>query len=141
MLFLGTLTIAAEACASKPAESERDARRNGIEITADRVRYRAGQPLTLTVRNHRADTISFNPCTRALEIQRDGKWIALPEPERICTREAWMLSPDGTRVGPTELPARLAAGRYRIVLGFTTESGENPDGMLEARTPPFTVER
>ena len=137
-LFLGLVATTATACGGSPAPQ---AARNGLEITADRARYRAGQPLTLSIRNARTDTVSFNPCTRTLEVQRDKKWIAVPEPARICTMEAWMLSPGSTRAGPTELPADLRAGRYRVVLGFGAESAEPPAERLEARTPPFLVDR
>lgn len=140
VLFLGVQATAIAACAHRFFPAIRRAR-NGLDIAADRVRYRAGQPLTLTIRNGREDTVSFNPCTRTLETQRDGKWIAVPEPARICTMEAWMLSPGSTRAGPTELPADLRAGRYRLVLGFGVESAEPPAERLQARTPPFTVDR
>ena len=137
-LFLMAQTVAITACGGAPPEK---VVRNGLEITADRPHYRAGGPLTITIRNSREDTVSFNPCTRTLETQRDGKWIAVPEPARICTMEAWMLSPGSTRTGPTELPADLRAGRYRLVLGFGVESAEPPAERLQARTPPFTVDR
>ena len=137
-LFLMAQTVAIAACGGAPPEK---VVRNGLEITADRPHYRAGGPLTITIRNSREDTVSFNPCTRTLETQRDGKWIAVPEPARICTMEAWMLSPGSTRAGPTELPADLRAGRYRLVLGFGVESAEPPAEGLQARTPPFTVDR
>ncbi len=139
-LFLASHATAIAACAHGGSPAKNGGR-TGLEITADRVRYRAGQPLTLTIRNGRADTVSFNPCTRTLETQRDGKWIAVPEPGRICTMEAWMLSPGSTRVGPTELPADLHAGRYRVVLGFGAGAAEAAAEKVEAQTPPFTVER
>lgn len=140
MLFLAGSTTTVPACA-RAGSPEKNAARNHLEIMADRARYRAGDPLTLTIRNRRADTVSFNPCTRTLETQRDGKWIAVPEPARICTMEAWMLSPGGTRVGPTDLPADLGAGRYRIVLGLSAGSLEPSAVKLEARTSPFMVDR
>jgi hypothetical protein len=55
--------------------------------------------------------------------------------------EAWILAPGERRAGPTELPADLAAGRYRAVLAFTVESPNLPAGRTEARTAPFAVER
>jgi Big-like domain-containing protein len=140
VVFLGVQATGIAACAHG-GSPEKNGARNGLDIAADRVRYRAGQPLTLTIRNGREDTVSFNPCTRTLETQRDGKWVAVPEPARICTMEAWMLSPGSTRTGPTELPADLRAGRYRVVLGFGAGSGEPPAERLEARTPPFSVDR
>ena len=141
-LLIGIL-VAVGACAPAPANSPgRDAARNGgLEVSTDRASYRAGEPLTLTVHNRGADTVAFNPCTRTLEAERGNAWAAVPEPARICTMEAWLLAPGGTRAGPTELPADLVAGRYRAVLGFSAGSGEHAAGKLEARTAPFTVEQ
>lgn len=136
MLFLGTLAPAA--CGGSGGS---DGVPSGLEITTDRARYRAGHSLMLTIRNRGADTVSFNPCTRTLEAQHEEKWLSVPEPARICTMEAWMLVPGGTRAGPTDLPADLAAGRYRVVLAFTAKSARPAAGQLEARTPSFTVER
>ena len=141
-ILIGIL-VAVGACAPAPANSPaRDAARNGgLEVSTDRASYRAGEPLTLTVHNRGADTVAFNPCTRTLEAERGNAWTAVPEPARICTMEAWLLAPGGTRAGPTELPADLVAGRYRAVLGFSAGSGEHAAGKLEARTAPFTVEQ
>jgi hypothetical protein len=111
-----------------------------VLIGTDRSSYRAGDPLTLTVDNRSADSVAFNPCTRALEREQSGSWTAVPEPQRICTMEAWILAPGEHRAGPTELPGDLAAGRYRAVLAFTVESANPPATRTEARTPPFGVE-
>lgn len=141
--LLTGILVAVGACAPAPANSPpQEAARNGdLEVSTDRVSYRTGQPLALTVHNRGADTVAFNPCTRTLEAERGNAWTAVPEPARICTMEAWLLAPGGTRAGPTELPADLVAGRYRAVLGFSAGSGEHAAGKLEARTAPFTVEQ
>ena len=138
------LTLTVSACtpsrrADPPAQASSDA--SGVQVTTDRSGYRAGDPLTLTVHNGSADTVAFNPCTRMLEREQSGSWSAVPEPQRICTMEAWILTPGQRRTGPTELPADLAAGRYRAVLAFTAESPDPSAKRTEARTTPFTVER
>jgi hypothetical protein len=114
---------------------------DGVQIVTDRPSYRAGDPLTLTVHNGSADRIAFNPCTRSLEREQAGGWRAVTEPQRICTMEAWILAPGERRDGPTELPADLAPGRYRVVLAFTLESANPSAGRREARTAPFAVAR
>jgi hypothetical protein len=136
--------IALAACAPSPssgAPEQSSTGAGGVQVTSDRSGYRPGEPLTLTVHNGSTDTVTFNPCTRAIEREQSGSWTALPEPQRICTMEAWILAPGEQRAGPTELPADLAPGHYRAVLAFTVESAKSGSGRLEARTAPFAVER
>jgi hypothetical protein len=111
----------------------------GVELRTDRSDYRAGDPVALTVVNHAGDTVTFNPCTRALEAERDSGWAPVAEPQRICTMEAWLLAPGQTRTGATELPAELAPGRIRIVLAVST-GGASP-ARLEVRSGPVTIQR
>ena len=72
--------------------------------------------MTLTLENKSASSFTFNPCNRSIERQDGGKWIALPDEGRMCTMEAWVLDPHGSRSGPTELPATIAPGKYRVVV-------------------------
>jgi hypothetical protein len=145
LYFPGLATaIAVVACAPSPpagSPAHASADDGGVEVTTDRSSYRAGDPVTLTVQNGRADTIAFNPCTRTLEAERAGTWSLVPEPQRICTMEAWILGPGERREGPTELPADLSVGRYRAVLAFTVESANPSTERLEARSAPFSLER
>jgi hypothetical protein len=138
------LAIATGACAPSPPAGEpaqSSAEAGKMQVTTDRSSYRAGDPITLTVHNGLADTVAFNPCTRALEREQTGNWTAAPEARRICTMEAWILAPDERRAGPTDLPADLAAGQYRAVLAFTVQSAHSSADRTEARTAPFAVER
>jgi hypothetical protein len=139
VLALATGACAPSPPAGEPAQSSAEAGK--VQVTTDRSSYRAGDPITLTVHNGSADTVAFNPCTRALEREQAGTWTAVPEPQRICTMEAWILAPGERRAGPTELPADLAAGRYRAVLAFTVESARPSAERTEARSAPFAVER
>jgi Big-like domain-containing protein len=137
------MAVIAGACSPSPP-TDRPAQspdRAGVQVTADRSSYRPGDPITLTVENGSADTVTFNPCTRALEREQSGGWSPVAETGRICTMEAWMLAPGARRAGPTELPGDLAVGRYRAVLGFTVQSATRPGGRLESRTAAFAVER
>jgi hypothetical protein len=141
ILFLVAASRLVFACSPSPAGSPPEAagHSGSVEVATDRADYRPGDPLTLSVHNRGADTIAFNPCTRTLEAEQGGGWTAVPEPARICTMEAWILAPGESRAGPTELPADLAAGRYRAVLGFSAGLAEPPAGRVEARTAPFAV--
>lgn len=103
---------------------------DSVSLRTDKRTYRAGEQVTLTLENRSASTYAFNPCTRSVEREAGGAWTPVPEPDRVCTMEAWILDPRGTRTGTTELPARLAPGRYRAVLRLTVESspGAPPAG-------------
>jgi hypothetical protein len=137
------LTLAGGACAPSPPADQpaQAAGGGGIQVTTDRSSYRAGDPMTLTVRNGSADTVTFNPCTRTLEREQGGAWTAVSEAARICTMAAWVLAPGERRAEPTELPGDLEAARYRAVLAFTVESANPSEGRLEVRSAPFMVER
>jgi hypothetical protein len=143
--FLGSAAIGAvAACTPAPpvdAPPHSPTLEGGVQVVTDRPSYRTGDPLTLTVYNGSADRIAFNPCTRSLEREQAGGWLAVAEPQRICTMEAWILGPGERRAGPTELPADLAPGRYRAVLAFTLESADPSAGRRKARTAPFAVAR
>jgi hypothetical protein len=58
----------------------------------------------------------------------------------MCTMEAWMLDPHGTRSGPTELPASLAPGRYRVVVRMSMERpGDAAASAVNAVSDPIMV--
>jgi hypothetical protein len=57
----------------------------------------------------------------------------------MCTMEAWILDPHATRTGPTELPASLTAGRYRVVVRMTVEGAGTPAPAVSAISDPITV--
>jgi hypothetical protein len=138
------LTYVPAACSrssSSAGSEERPARADRVQVTTDRTSYRAGDPVTLTIHNGSSDTVTFNPCTRTLEREQEGRWSAVAEPQRICTMEAWILAPGEQRAGPTELPADLTAGSYRAVVALTLESASPESAGLEARSGAFAVER
>jgi hypothetical protein len=94
---------------------------DSVVVTTDKVQYRAGESMTLSFENRSASSYAFNPCTRTVERDDSGTWTTVPEPNRICTMEAWILDPRGTRSGPTELPTPLTPGRYRVAVRMTKE--------------------
>ena len=96
-------------------------RADSVLLRTDKAQYRTGEKVTLTFENKSASSYTFNPCTRSVERESGGSWTTVPEDNRICTMEAWILDPHGTRSGDTELPASLGAGRYRIVVRMTME--------------------
>jgi len=115
-------------------------RADSVVLRTDKTQYHAGERMTLTLENRSASSYAFNPCTRSLEREEGGTWTAVPEPDRMCTMEAWILDPHGTRTGTTELPSPLAPGRYRVVVRMTVESPQGaPAPAVNAVSEPITV--
>ena len=109
-----------------------------VALTLDRDSYAPGDPVTLTLTNSGSGQYYFNPCQRSIERESNGTW-ALVDEQRMCTMEAWILEPNGTRTAPTELPASVAPGRYRIVVALTREGEAAPAEAVRAVSAPFTV--
>jgi hypothetical protein len=53
--------------------------------------------------------------------------------------EAWILEPHGTRSGPTELPASLAPGRYRVVVRMSVEGAGGVASSVSVVSEPVSV--
>ncbi len=125
----------ATASDSQPQPSTR------IELRTDSTRYAPGAKVTLTLVNKADATYAFNPCTRIVMRETGGRWENVDEPQRMCTMEAWLLEPNATRSGDTELPGSLEAGQYRIAVSLSRE-GQTPPAEHElAMSAPFTVGR
>jgi Big-like domain-containing protein len=123
-----------------PSPLSNTVRADSVVLRTDKTQYRAGEKITLTFENKSASSYTFNPCTRSVERESGGSWVTVPEENRVCTMEAWVLDPHGTRTGPTELPATMAPGRYRVVVRMTMES--SPGGTasaVSAISDPITV--
>jgi len=114
-------------------------RTDSVVLRTDKPQYRSGEQMTLTFENRSASSYSFNPCARSLERESGGSWSAVPDEGRICTMEAWILDPHGTRSGPTELPASLAPGRYRVVVRMTMERADGVASAVSAVSDPISV--
>src|SRR5688572_32046501 len=97
-------------------------RSDSVLLRTDKTQYKAGEQIALTLENRSASSYAFNPCARSIEREVGGAWTAIPETDRICTMEAWILDARGTRTGNTELPSSLTAGRYRVVVRVTVET-------------------
>jgi hypothetical protein len=134
------ITSARPDTASSTAAPASSSQSDSIVLRTDKTQYRAGEKITLTFENKSARSYTFNPCMRTLERDEKGPWTPIAEPGRICTMEAWLLDPHGTRTGPTELPTPLSAGRYRIVVRMTVDaSGGAPSSAVNAVSDPITV--
>ena len=115
-------------------------RTDSVVLRTDKTQYRSGEQMTLTFENRSASSYAFNPCARSLERENGGSWSAVPEEGRMCTMEAWILDPHGTRSGPTELPASLAPGRYRVVVRMSVETaGGAAASAVSAVSDPIMV--
>ena len=114
-------------------------RTDSVVLRTDKAQYHAGEQMTLTFENRSASSYTFNPCQRSVERETGGSWSAVPEEGRMCTMEAWILDPHGTRSGPTELPASLAPGRYRVVVRMSVEGPGGVASPVSAVSDPISV--
>jgi len=112
---------------------------DSVVLRTDKAQYRSGEQMTLTFENRSAKSYAFNPCARSLERENGGSWGAVPDEGRMCTMEAWILDPHGTRSGPTELPASLAPGRYRVVVRMSVEGPSGVASAVSAVSDPISV--
>ena len=124
---------------TSPASSAASPRADSIALRTDKARYRAGEKMTLTFENRSSVSYAFNPCTRTIERENGTAWSAVAEEGRMCTMEAWVLDPHGSRTGPTELPSTLAAGRYRVAVRMTPDQAGGAPAVV-AVSDPITVE-
>ncbi len=112
-----------------------------VTLTTDRTSYQPGEAVTLTLSNRGTTQYYFNPCPRRLERESGNARELVDEGQRMCTMEAWLLDPNGTRTASTELPTSLEPGRYRITISLTAEGQTPPADAIQAVSPPFAVAR
>ena len=133
-------TTPARTDSTPPSTATATVRSDSVLLRTDKTQYKAGEQMTLTFENKSASSYAFNPCTRLLEHEEAGSWVPVPDEGRMCTMEAWILEPRGTRTGPTELPSPLAPGRYRVVVRMTAEPpGGAQASAISAVSDPITV--
>ena len=121
-----------------PSSASATVKSDSVLLRTDKAQYRAGEKVTLTFENKSGSKYTFNPCSRSLEREESGAWVAVPDPGRMCTMEAWVLDARGTRTGDTELDSPLAAGRYRIIVRMSPDA-PNASGAINAVSDPITV--
>ena len=122
------------------ATPEATVRSDSVVLRTDKAQYKAGETIALTFENKSAASYAFNPCQRSVEREEGTSWTTVPEPNRMCTMEAWILDPKGTRTGNTELPTPLTAGRYRVVVRMTVDSPTASGPAITAVSDPLTVQ-
>ena len=94
---------------------------SSVELRADRDSYRSGDRVTLALTNRTEHRWGYNACSRTVERESAGGWVAVAEPDRVCTMELTLLAPRGGASATTELPQAMPEGRYRIVLALSRE--------------------
>ena len=114
-------------------------RTDSVVLHTDKTQYRSGERMTLTFENRSASSYAFNPCQRSVEQEAGGSWTVVPEEGQMCTMEAWTLEPLGTRSGPTELPASLAPGQYRVVVRMSVERADGVASSVSVVSEPVSV--
>ena len=123
-----------------PGNAATTVRSDSVLLKTDKAQYKPGEQIVLTLENRSAASYTFNPCTRSIEREDGSTWTAVPEPDRICTMEAWILEPRESRTGNTDVPASLSPGRYRVVVRLTVDSPSAASGTaITAVSDPITV--
>ena len=132
----------ADSAPPPPSGSAPDAtvRSDSVLLKTDKAQYKAGEAIALTFENKSAASYAFNPCQRSVEREEGTAWTTVDEGNRMCTMEAWILDPKGTRTGNTELPTPLPAGRYRVVVRMTVDSPTASGAAISAVSDPIRVQ-
>lgn len=125
---------------SDTTRGARNPSRSGdVTLTVDLTSYAPGGTVAMRIRNHTSDTLGFNQCSsRVVERQEGTRWVAHPEPGRMCTMQLQLLMPNDTTTATTDLPQDIRGGTYRIVLSLSRQSAANP-GTVRAASPSFRV--
>lgn len=111
----------------------------GVALTVDLTSYSPGGTVAMRLRNQTSDTLGFNQCSSRVVERQDGiRWVAHPEPGRMCTMQLQLLMPNDTTTATTDLPQDISSGTYRIALSLSRQSAANP-GTVRAVSPPFRV--
>lgn len=111
----------------------------GVTLTVDLTTYAPGGTVAMRLRNQTSDTLGFNQCSsRVVERQEGSRWVAHPEPGRMCTMQLQLLLPNDTTTATTDLPQDIGSGTYRIALSLSRQSARNP-GTIRAVSPAFRV--
>jgi hypothetical protein len=111
----------------------------GATLTLDLTSYSPGATVAMRIRNQTSDTLGFNQCSsRVVERQEGSRWVAHPEPGRMCTMQLQLLMPSDTTTATTDLPQDIGSGTHRIVLSLSRQSAANP-GTIRAISPSFRV--
>jgi hypothetical protein len=111
----------------------------GATLTLDLTTYSPGGTVAMRIRNQTNDTLGFNQCSsRVVERQEGSRWVAHPEPGRMCTMQLQLLMPNDTTTATTDLPQDIGSGMYRIALTLSRQSATNP-GTIRTVSPAFRV--
>lgn len=131
----GAIDTAASDTMAAPAPPDSG---NEIHITTNAASYAPGAAIGLSIHNATGHQFAFNPCTRHFEFEREAHGD-VTEPNRMCTMEAWLLDPNGTREASVNLPAAIEPGTYRVRIDF---AAQDQSGLqLHVTSNPFTVTR
>lgn len=107
-----------------------------LRLTVDRARYRAGDTVSIVLKNDDSRAWFYNLCPYYIQRRDADGWAvvdSLAFAQRICDRALYGLEPGDTRRRIVVLPDTLSAGAYRF--RFT----HLPAGARQD-TPGFVVE-
>ena len=110
----------------------------GILLTTEKSSYRGGDLIELTIHNQEPVRLSYNACTRQLEVKEGGTWVPGPESLRLCTKDVSYVAAGTIQQDRADLDIGLPAGEDRIVLSFAEDF--DPVGqVIRAARNTFTI--
>jgi hypothetical protein len=110
----------------------------GVQVTTDQSSYQAGAAVGITIHNQESEWVTYNACTRELELRDGTNWVAGPASLRLCTREVTQVDAGATGQDVTDLDRGLVPGDYRLVISFGR--GYAPEGeVIRAVSNAFTI--
>lgn len=108
-----------------------------VQLRTDKTSYRGGEEVALTLINPTKFSYAYNPCTRLIEREVNGKWVELEE-ARVCTMIAHILAPRSSRSEKTTLTSGLEPGRYRLILMLSAQ-GQAEESRGVRLSAPITI--
>jgi hypothetical protein len=110
----------------------------GVLVTTDQGSYQAGRAVRITIHNQESEWVTYNACTRELEVRVGANWVPGPASLRLCTREVTQVDAGAIREDVTDLDLGLVPGDYRLVISFGR--GYAPEGeVIRAVSNAFTI--
>ena len=110
----------------------------GVSITTDRISYQGGEAVGITIQNQEPEWVTYNACTRELEVKEGANWVPGPSSLRLCSREVTQVDSGATGQDSTGLDLGLVPGDYRLVISFGR--GYAPEGdVIRAVSNAFTI--
>lgn len=109
---------------------------SSVRVTSLDTVATAGSLLNVRFESQSAQGVWFYPCTREVQRLVSGVWQTVPEADRWCFSEVYLLAPQTVRTERTHLTAGLGPGTYRFAY---PASFVDREGVFLLLSSPFRV--